>query len=142
MRSAAAGTKALIDLGSDKVIRLHGSATVTKGGDGKLSMQVTADEGHAVTATGVLIGGVAGLAIGPLAAAVLAAGGAVFGASAALTNRGAAKALAEQVSQDLALGSVAVVADVTSGHMNTLISSLEAAGGTVARQEPLREEKH
>jgi len=139
-RSAGAGTKALKDLATDRVIRLHGSATVTKGDDGKLSMQVTADEGHRVTAAGVLIGGAAGLAIGPLAAAILAAGGAVFGASAALTNRASGKVFAEQVTQDLALGSVAVVAEVSTEDLTALISRLEAAGGTVTRQDSLSKE--
>jgi uncharacterized membrane protein len=91
----------------------NGAATVTKGDNGKLTMQVMADDGPAAAATGALIGGLAGLAIGPFAAAILATGGAVFGASAGLTNRGAGLAFAEQVTQDLAPGLAAVVAEVT-----------------------------
>jgi hypothetical protein len=98
-------------------------------------MQVMADDGPAVTATGALLGGLAGLAIGPLAAAILATGGAVFGLSAGLTNRGAGLAFAEQVAQDLSPGQAAVVAEVTTDDLGVVISRLEAIGGNVTRQE-------
>lgn len=132
---AKEGVLALQALASNATIRLHGAAIVSKNPDGKLSMTVLVDEGHAVTAAGALIGGLAGLAIGPLAAAILAAGGAVFGASAALTNRGAGKALAEKISGDLSRDNAAVVADVTTEDMRAIIAELEALGGTVMQQE-------
>ena len=44
-------------------------------------MQVMADDGPAVTATGALLFGLAGLAIGPLAAAIFATGGGFWGIS-------------------------------------------------------------
>lgn len=81
-----------------------------------------------------MIGGLAGLAIGPLAAAVLATGGAVFGASAGLTNRGG-MAFAEKVTQDLPTPLAAVVAEVTTDGVAVLVARLEAVGGTVTRQE-------
>ena len=133
--SAQEGVRALRDLASEDVIQLHGAATVTKGDNGKLTMQVMADDGPAAAATGALIGGLAGLAIGPLAAAILATGGAVFGASAGLTNRGAGLAFAEQVTRDLAPGLAAVVAEVTTEDIAVLIARMEAFGGTVTRRE-------
>ena len=137
LSSAQGGIDALKDLAADDVIQLNGAATVQKARDGKLTMNVIADDGLAVTAAGALIGGLAGLAIGPLAAAILAAGGAVFGASAGLTNRGAGMAFAKQVAHDLTLGVTAVVAEVTTEDMAVLIARLESAGGTVTRQETL-----
>lgn len=112
---AKEGVLALQALASNATIRLHGAAIVSKNPDGKLSMTVLVDEGHAVTAAGALIGGLAGLAIGPLAAAILAAGGAVFG--------------------DLSRDNAAVVADVTTEDMRAIIAELEALGGTVMQQE-------
>ena len=129
----------LKDLASQDSIHLHGVATVTKASDGKLTMQVVADDGPAITATGAVIGGLAGLAMGPLATAIFAAGGAVFGASAGLTSRGAGKAFAEKVAQDLAPGLQAVVAEVSAGEIDGLLARLEAAGGTVTRRETLPE---
>ena len=138
--SAVKGQNVLNDLASRKVIQLDGAAMIKKGDEGKLIMQVTADDGPAIAATGALIGGLAGLAIGPLATAVLAAGGAVYGASAGLTNRGAGMAFAEQVTQDLAPGLTALVAEMSTEDPATLVSRLEAAGGTVTRQQTLSEE--
>lgn len=131
----------LKDLAAEDVIHLHGAATVTKEDSGKLTMQVMADEIPAVTATGALLGGLAGLAIGPLATAILATGGAVFGASAGLTNRGAGMAFAEQVAQDLPHGLTAVVAEVTTENVGVVIARLAALGGNVTRQETVPERK-
>ena len=106
---------------------------VQKARDGKLTMNVIADDGPAVTATGALIGGLAGLAIGPLAAAILAAGGSVFGASAGLTNRGAGMAFAKQVAHDLTPDLTVVVAEVTTEDVAVLVARLESVDGTVTR---------
>ncbi|WP_300779394.1 DUF1269 domain-containing protein [Enhydrobacter sp.] len=135
--SAQGGIRALKDLASEDVIRLHGAATVTKGDRGKLTMRVMADDGPAITAAGALLGGLAGLAIGPLAVAILAAGGAVSGAAAGITHRAAGEAFAEQVAQDLPADSAAVVAEVTTEDVAILVARLEAVGGTVTRQDTL-----
>lgn len=135
LSSAQNGIRALKDLEIEGVVGLNGAATVQKAHDGKLTMNAMADDGPAVTATGALIGGLAGLAIGPLAAAIFAAGGAVFGASAGLTNRGAGMAYAKQVSHDLRPGLTAIVAEVTTKDMAVLVARLESLGGIVTRQE-------
>ena len=80
--SAHEGIRVLKELASEDVIQLYGAATVTKEESGKLTMRVMADDGPAIAAAGGLLGGLAGLAIGPLAAAIFAAGGAVSGAAA------------------------------------------------------------
>ena len=132
--SAQAAIGALKGLASDGIVDLHGAATVTKDDSGKLTMQVMADDGPGVTVTGALLGGLAGLAIGPLAAAILATGGAVFGASASLTSRGAGIAFAEQVAQDLPPGLAALVSEVTTEDLGLVIDRLEAVGGVVTRE--------
>lgn len=137
--SAQEGVRALKDLASEGVIHLHGAATVTMADSGKLTMQVVADDGLALTATGALISGLGGLALGPLATAIFTAGGAVFGASVGLSNRGAGMAFAEQVAQDLAPRMEAVVAEVSIENIAVLATRLEAVGGTVTRRETVIE---
>lgn len=140
LASAQEGIRTLKGLASERVIQLHGAATVTKAEGGKLTMKVTAHDGPAVVAAGAMIGGLAGLAIGPLATAILAAGGAVFGVSAGLTNRGAGMSFARKVTQDLSPGLAAVVADVTTEDVALLVTDLEGVGGTVTRQETVPEQ--
>lgn len=135
LSGAQAGIRALKSLAAEGVLDLNGAAAVQKARDGKLTMNVMADDGPAVTATGTLMGGLAGLAIGALAAAVFAAGGAVFGAAAGLTNREAGLAYAKHVSDDLAPGLTAMVAEVTTQHVAVLVTRLETLGGTLIRQE-------
>lgn len=127
----------LRDLSSERSIHLHGVAIVTKDKRGKLSMNVVADEGPKVAAAGALIGGLAGLAIGPLAAAILATGGAVAGASAGLTNRGAALAFAQQIADDLQEHSVAVVAEVTTEGAAAIAARLTELGAKITQEKLL-----
>jgi uncharacterized membrane protein len=133
--SAKAGVRALKDLASSDTIHLHGAAAVTKGADAKLIMQVVADDGPALTVTGALIGGLAGLSMGPLGVAFFAAGGAVFGASAGLTNREAGTSFAEQAAEPFAPPLEAVVAEVSTVDIDILIARLVACGGTVTQEE-------
>ena len=79
---------------------------------GKLSVQEVTKEGLGGTAVGALIGALAGLPLGPLAVTIGAAGGALIGGSADLTNEGADTEFAEKISRELAPGKAAVVAEV------------------------------
>ena len=132
---AREGIRTLKDLAAEEAIQLHGAAMITKANSGEFTMQVAADDGLAVAMTGALLGGLTGLVIGPLAAAILAAGGAVYGAAVALTNRHARMAVTERVGQDLTPDSAAVVANVTDEDSAALVARLEAIGGTVTRLE-------
>ena len=71
---------------------------------GKLSVQEVTKEGLGGTAVGALIGGLAGLPLGPLAVTIGAARGALIGGSADLTNEGADTKFAEKISRELAPG--------------------------------------
>jgi uncharacterized membrane protein len=130
---AQQGIQVLKSLSSDRSLVLHGAAVVTKDAEGKLSMHVASNDALGIVATGTLIGGLAGLGVGLLAAAVMAAGGAVFGASATLTNRGANKKLVEDVSRHLRTASAALVADVDVDDIALLGSRMKEFGGIVRR---------
>ncbi len=132
--SARRGIEALTELKSEHFL-LHGAGIVIKDDSGKLAMQVVSDEGWRLIAAGVLLGGLAGLSVDLLAAAILAAGGAVSGAGAALTHRGAGERLMEKVARRLRAGSAAIVADVETGNVDFIITRMEALGGSVLHQE-------
>ncbi|MDW6024885.1 hypothetical protein SAZ10_24320 [Mesorhizobium sp. BAC0120] len=136
--SALQGIQTLKDLNADRSLVLYGAGLVSKGEKGRLSMRVVSEEELGVVAAGALIGGLAGLGVGLLAAAVMAAGGAVFGASAALTDRGTGKAILGEVSRHLRRETVALVADVNVDDRAVFESRMKALGGTVHnRKQPL-----
>ena len=60
-------------------IKLYGSAVVARDPGGKLSVQEITKEGHGGAAVGALIGALAELLGGPLAATIAAAGGFTIG---------------------------------------------------------------
>lgn len=128
---ARQGLRVLKDLNSERSLVLHGAGIVTKDADGKLSMHVASDDGLGVAVPAALIGGLAGLGVGLLAAGIMAAGGAVFGASAALTNRGAGKKVMNDVSRHLHRASAALVADIDTDDKAGLESRMEEIGGSV-----------
>jgi hypothetical protein len=75
-------TGVLAKLRAEGSIKLYASTIVAKDPSGKLSLQELTKEGLDGTAVGALIGGLAGLALGPLAATIGVAGGALIGNSA------------------------------------------------------------
>ena len=77
---------ALKKLRAERSIRLYASTVVARDASGKLSVQEVTKEGLGGTAVGALIGGLAGLPLGPLAVTIGAAGGALIGGSADLTQ--------------------------------------------------------
>ena len=132
--SARQGMQRLTDLRSDRRIVLHGAGLVTKDDNGNLSMQVLSDEGLTLVAAGALLGGLAGLGVGLLAAAIMAVGGAVSGVGAALTHRGAGERIMEDVARQLQAGSAALVADVEADDVAALEQLMDTLGGTIRHQ--------
>lgn len=129
--SARQGMQVLTDFASDRRVVLRGAGIVTKDDKGRLSMQVLSDEGLRLVAAGALLGGLAGLSVGLLAAAIMATGGAVSGLGAALTHRGAGERMMEDVARQLQPGSAALVGDVETDDVAALESRMEAVGGTI-----------
>ena len=97
-------------------------------------MQEITKEGLGGTAVGALIGGLAGLPLGPLAVTVGAAGGALIGNSADLLNQGDEAEFAEKISHELAPGKSAVVAEVDDDGVIAFEALMELIGGTVIRK--------
>lgn len=131
--AAERGLETLKELHSKGELVLHGAGIVSRDAKQELTMKVLVDRGWGVAATGAVIGGLAGLGVGLLAGAILAAGGAVWGASAALTNLGAGKKLMAEVSHHLPAGAAAVVADVDEFDISALEAAMKAIGGTLRR---------
>jgi uncharacterized membrane protein len=110
---------------------VYGWAVLGKDIEGKISvLHRVADSSHA-TAVAALIGALAGLPAGPLGAVMGAVGGGLIGISADLTDRGAGRSLAEKVSQALAAGNGAVIADVSSEARLPFETGMKDLGGTV-----------
>jgi uncharacterized membrane protein len=126
------GAHILKDLHAEGRITLHGLAVVARGPDGKLSVGESAYEGPHGAAVAALIGGLAALPGGPVAATLFAAGGALFGLSADLINRDAGKDLVNKVLNDLSSPTkAAVIAEVSEGEGVALDAQMETIGGTV-----------
>jgi len=129
------GTQALEKLHAEGGITLYASAVVARGSDGKLAVQKITNDGLGGTTVGALIGGLAGLPAGPLAAMIGAAGGAIIGMSADVINRRADTEFVDRVSRELAPGRTAVVAEVADEGAIPLEALMAEIGGTVVRQE-------
>ncbi|MGC2461357.1 MAG: DUF1269 domain-containing protein [Steroidobacteraceae bacterium] len=125
---------ALKKLRAERTIRLYASTVVARDASGKLSVQEVTKEGLGGTAVGALIGALAGLPLGPLAVTIGAAGGALIGGSADLTQEGADTEFVEKVSRELAPGKAAVVAEVDDDGSVAFEALMKSLGGTVVRK--------
>jgi uncharacterized membrane protein len=130
---AAEGNLALKKLVAEG-IAVHASAIVSRNADSKLSLTEYAYEGSHVAAAAALIGGLAGLPGGPIAAAVGAAGGALFGVAAELTEKGEQTRLLDRISDKLAPGHTALVADIAEEGTSSFDARMSAMGGIILRQ--------
>ncbi len=127
-------TAALKKMHAEGSIKLYGSAIVARDPGGKLSVQEVTREGIGGTAVGALIGGLSGLPLGPLAATIGAAGGALIGNSADLINQRTEAEFVDKVSRQLTPGKAAVVAEVDDDGAISFEALMESIGGTVIRK--------
>jgi uncharacterized membrane protein len=123
--------EALKKLHSERTIKMRGSAVVTKSAEGKLSVQEITKEGHGGTLVAALIGALAGLAVGPVAAAITATGGAVIGNAADLSAEDDFNEFANNVADNVVRGGAATVADVAEDGVTTIKTVMQGLGGTV-----------
>ena len=128
------GITALTKMHAEGSIKLYASSIVERDQSGKLSAREITKEGISGTVTGALIGGLAGLPLGPLAMAIGAAGGATIGISADLLNEGDEAKFVEKISRELPPGAAAVVAEVDEDGLNAFEALMEGIGGTVVRK--------
>jgi uncharacterized membrane protein len=126
-------TGALEKLRTEGSIKLYASTIVAKDSSGKLSLQELTKEGLGGTAVGALIGGLAGLALGPLAATIGAAGGALIGNSADRIDQHDEAEFVERFSRELAPGKTVVVAEVAEDGVFAFEAMMGAIGGTVVQ---------
>ena len=121
--------RALRALHSEGNVKFYAPAVVTRDSHGELSVQEVTKEGLGGTAVGALIGGLAGLPLGPLAATIGAAGGALIGNSADLLHQGDEAEFAEKISRELAPGKSVVVAEVDDDGVIAFEALMESIGG-------------
>lgn len=128
------GAKVIRELQDEGDVFVYGMTIITRGPDGKSATRDTPDESLRGTAVGALIGGVLGLAAGPIGVVYGAATGAVLGSWADLLDHGVSAEFIDEVSQTLTPGKTAVVADVEEFRTAPLDARMEPLGGVVLRQ--------
>lgn len=122
---------ALRRLHAGHAIKFHASALVAKDESGKVSVEEITREGHGGTAGGAFIGGIAGLPAGPVAAAIMATGGAVIGNAADLTAEQDFAEFADDMGDKLPRGGAAIVAEVIDSSVPAFEAEMLALGGTL-----------
>ena len=127
------GTRAFEELHTEGSLTLYAMAVVTKGPDGKLTVQRESDRGPLGIAVGSLVGGLIGLLGGPIGVAIGLGGGALLGSLNDLANLGVSGEFLDNVSKSLTPGKVAVVAEVSEEWVMPLDARMSALGGMVHR---------
>jgi uncharacterized membrane protein len=133
-RTASNGSRALKEL-IERGTTVDASVVVVKHANGNISvLDRSGKESHA-TAIVAMIGGLAGLPAGPLAVAMGAAGGALIGFSAVLTDRGVDARFLTKISHELAPGKAAIIADLEDDSWPLFDARMKEFGGTVICQD-------
>ncbi len=129
-RTASNGSRALKEI-SEHGTTVDASVVVVKDANGNVSvLDRLGRESHA-TALAAMIGGLAGSPAGPLAVAMGAAGGALIGFSAELTDRGVDARFLTKISHELAPGKAAIIADLEDDSWSLFEARMKEFGGTV-----------
>ncbi|MEO7465354.1 MAG: DUF1269 domain-containing protein [Nitrosospira sp.] len=128
------GAKGIRGLQDEGNVFVYGMTILTRGSDGKLATRDTPDESLRGTAVGAFIGGVLGLAAGPIGLVYGAATGAVLGSWADLLDHGISAEFIDEVSQTVTPGKTAVVTDIEEFWTAPLDARMEPLGGIVLRQ--------
>jgi len=115
-------------------IKLYASSIVAKDSNGQLSVQKIIKEGLGGTVVGALIGGLAGLPMGPLGMTIGATGGALVGVSADLLEEGDEGKFTQEISRNLTAGKAVIVAEVDEDGLTAFEALMAAIGGTVIRK--------
>jgi len=133
-KNAYEGLKALQGLDGEGSLTLHAAVVIAKDAEGRISVKQTDDPGPAGTIFGLTTGALIGLLGGPAGVAAGAAAGVFTGSLFDLAALGVGEDFLAEVSQNLAPGKVAVVADVDEEWVTTLDTRMEALGGIVFRR--------
>ena len=128
--SADNANGALRKLGTEGMM-IYRFAVLSKNSEGRICMLDRVEEGSKVTVVAALIGALAGFSAGPEAAIAGAAGGALFGLSAELTNRDVSNRAIYKISQELAFNQFAIFAEIASQDVESFEARMEELGGTI-----------
>jgi uncharacterized membrane protein len=127
------GTRALKELHAEGSLTVYGMAVVSKDAAGKFAIKEAADEGPLGMAVGTLTGGLIGLLAGPVGLIGGAVGGSLIGSLVDVFNYGVSADFIAKVSDELAPGKCAVIAEIAEIWTTPLDTRMEAVGGTVLR---------
>jgi len=133
-KNALRGAEVLRNLQAERCTRIYAAAVISRSVTGELSRIELIKRGHAASAAGALIGGVAALSFGPLAVLIGATGGALIGYSAELLHEDDAANVAKTTSRALDPGKAAVVAEIDEHGSTELAARMERVGGSVLRK--------
>lgn len=128
------GTRAIKQLHAEGTLTLYGLAVLVQQTSGNVVIKQAADEGAWGAAVGMLTGGLVGLVGGPVGSAVGIATGAMIGGFGDIMNAGVRADFIETVTNKLAPGKAAVVAEIDEDWMAPLDQRIEGLGGEVIRQ--------
>jgi uncharacterized membrane protein len=133
-KTASNGCRALKELGEGGAA-VYASVVIVNS-NGNISVLDRSGKGsHAAAIAAAFIGGLAGLPAGPLAVAIGAAGGALIGLSAELTDRGVDDRFLTKISHELAPDKAAIVADLEDDGLPSFDARMKECGGTVIFQD-------
>ena len=124
-------TRTLRKLHSERSVKLGASTTVARDSEGRLSVNEITKERHSGTAAGALIGALAGLPAGPIAAAIMATGGAMIGNAADLSIQSDFAEFANNIAGKIAPGSTVIVAEVDENSVSAFEGLMKGLGGEV-----------
>ena len=128
------GMRALKELHAEASLGVYAMAVLGTDATGKVSVKQSAGTGPLGTGVGALVGGLVGLLGGPVGAAIGMSYGAVVGGMTDLLNAGVGSDFVRAVSETLAPGKSALVAEVNEDWITPLNTRMEALGGVVIRE--------
>ena len=131
--AAYEGLSALKELNASGDITLNATAVITKSADGALGLRQAAEQGPGSTALGLVTGSLIGLLAGPLGLALGATAGGLTGLLLDLRRAGMSEEFVQEVSEKLAPGKSAVLADMDETWTVPVDTRLEPLGAVVVR---------
>lgn len=132
--SAFEGLNALKDLHSNGDMSLYATAVLAKDTDGVIHIKQKADKGPAGAAIGMVTGSLVGILGGPVGIAIGAGLGGLTGMLFDLDRSGVDLQFVKDVSEAMAPGKVAILADITESWTTPVDTRMAEHGGIVFRR--------
>lgn len=132
--SAFKGLNSLKELHTNGDMSLYATAVIAKDSDGVIHIKQEADKGPAGAAIGMVSGSLVGILGGPVGVAIGAGLGGLTGLLFDLDRSGVDLQFVKDVSEALAPGKVAILADITESWTTPVDSRMAEHGGIVFRR--------